>query len=158
MTMMIRVCASLIALLLLCYCPAAGSMALSSLSSSARHQQTAQHRRAFLEISTRRVIIATAPFLVATATTTTAAANAYERRNVGGEGRSPETAAMNEQAYQTSNRLEQQGFKVESLEEQKATLSAALSDYSYDNNRSSSSSSSSSSKKSNEKQQRASKK
>ena len=58
---------------------------------------------------------------------------AYERRDVGDpSSRSPETAAMNEQAYQTQNRLEKQGFKLDTAEEQKAQLSTALSDFSYD--------------------------
>ena len=58
-------------------------------------------------------------------------AGAYERRDVGGANRSPEQAAFNEQAYQTNNRLEKQGFKLDTAEEQKASLTAALADYSY---------------------------
>ena len=59
-------------------------------------------------------------------------ANAYERRDVGGNDRSAATAALNEQAYETNNRLEKSGLKMESAEEQSATLTAALSDFSYD--------------------------
>jgi hypothetical protein len=55
---------------------------------------------------------------------------AYERRDVGGEDRSPEQWAYNEQAYQTNNRLERDGLKLETAEEQKASLSSALSEYS----------------------------
>jgi hypothetical protein len=57
-------------------------------------------------------------------------AAAYERRDVGGEDRSPEQWAYNEQAYQTNNRLERDGLKLETAEEQKASLSSALSEYS----------------------------
>ena len=59
-------------------------------------------------------------------------ANAYERRDVGGNDRSAATAALNEQAYETNNRLEKSGLKMESAEEQSAALTAALSDFSYD--------------------------
>lgn len=55
---------------------------------------------------------------------------AYERRDVGGADRSPEQWAFNEAAYQTNNRLERDGLKLETAEEQKASLSAALSEYS----------------------------
>ena len=48
-----------------------------------------------------------------------------------GPDRSPETAAMNEQAYETNNRLEREGLKLETQAEQKASLTAALSEYSY---------------------------
>jgi hypothetical protein len=41
------------------------------------------------------------------------AANAYERRDVGGESASAETKAMNIQASETNNRLERDGFKLE---------------------------------------------
>jgi hypothetical protein len=39
--------------------------------------------------------------------------NAYERRDVGDENSSAETKAMNDQAYETNNRLERDGFKLE---------------------------------------------
>lgn len=57
---------------------------------------------------------------------------AYERRDVGGDNPSPETAAMNIQAYETQNRLEREGFKLETQAEQKASLTAALQEYSYE--------------------------
>lgn len=41
------------------------------------------------------------------------AAIAYERRDVGGSSPSPETAAMNIQAFETMNRLERDGVKLE---------------------------------------------
>lgn len=58
-------------------------------------------------------------------------ASAYERRDVGGEGMSPEQRALNEQAFATNNRLEKDGLKMETQAEQKASLTAALSEYSY---------------------------
>jgi hypothetical protein len=57
---------------------------------------------------------------------------AYERRDVGGDDRSALTAAMNEQAYQTNNRLEADGFKLDTREEEKERLSTALASFSYD--------------------------
>ena len=59
------------------------------------------------------------------------ASHAYERRDVGGSDRSPETAAMNEMAYRTNNRLERAGFRLDTAEEQSASLTSALSDMSY---------------------------
>jgi hypothetical protein len=59
------------------------------------------------------------------------AALAYERRDVGDETRSAESAAYNIQAYETNNRLERQGMKLETQAEQKASLTAALAEYSY---------------------------
>ena len=56
---------------------------------------------------------------------------AYERRDVGGTSRSPEQAAYNEQAFETNNRLEREGVKLETREEQQASLTAALKDYTY---------------------------
>lgn len=56
---------------------------------------------------------------------------AYERRDVGDESRSAITAAMNEQAYQTNNRLEASGFKLDTREEEQARLSDALASFSY---------------------------
>jgi hypothetical protein len=61
------------------------------------------------------------------------AAHAYERRDVGGSDRSPETAAMNEMAYRTNNRLERAGFRLDTAAEQSASLTSALSDMSYEN-------------------------
>lgn len=61
------------------------------------------------------------------------AAQAYERRDVGAEGsRSAETYAYNLQAYKTNNRLEAEGFKLDTREEEQARLSAAMSSFSYD--------------------------
>jgi hypothetical protein len=59
------------------------------------------------------------------------AAWAYERRDVGDETRSAESAAYNIQAYETNNRLEREGMKLETQAEQKASLTAALAEYSY---------------------------
>jgi hypothetical protein len=58
-------------------------------------------------------------------------AAAYERRDVGDETRSAEQAAYNLQAYETNSRLERQGLKLETQAEQKASLTAALAEYSY---------------------------
>ena len=64
---------------------------------------------------------------------TSAVANAYERRDVGDAGNmSATTAAFNEQAYKTNNRLEVEGFKLDTREEEKAKLSAAMASFSYD--------------------------
>lgn len=59
-------------------------------------------------------------------------AHAYERRDVGGSDRSPETAAMNEMAYRTNNRLESAGFRLDTAAEQSASLTSALSGMSYE--------------------------
>ena len=62
-----------------------------------------------------------------------AAAQAYERRDVGAEGSmSAATYAMNEQAFKTNNRLEAGGFKLDTREEEKAKLNAAMASFSYD--------------------------
>eukprot|EP00548_Thalassiothrix_antarctica_P002098 CAMPEP_0194130286 /NCGR_PEP_ID=MMETSP0152-20130528/1358_1 /TAXON_ID=1049557 /ORGANISM="Thalassiothrix antarctica, Strain L6-D1" /LENGTH=130 /DNA_ID=CAMNT_0038824755 /DNA_START=232 /DNA_END=624 /DNA_ORIENTATION=+ len=61
-----------------------------------------------------------------------AVANAYPRRDVGSEGsRSAGTAAMNEQAYKTNNRLESGGFKFDTPKEEEERLSNALASFSY---------------------------
>ena len=65
-------------------------------------------------------------------------ANAYERRDVGGADRSAVTAAMNEQAFRTNNRLEQSGFKLDTREEEQERLSSALASFSYDSSSSTS--------------------
>ena len=58
---------------------------------------------------------------------------AYERRDVGDEKtRSADTAAMNDQAYRTNNRLEASGFKLDTREEEQARLSSAMASFSYD--------------------------
>jgi hypothetical protein len=59
-------------------------------------------------------------------------AGAFERRDVGDETRSGLSAAFNDQAYQTNSRLEQDGFKFDTREEEKAKLSDALASFSYD--------------------------
>jgi hypothetical protein len=69
--------------------------------------------------------------IIASTACVPAITNAYERRDVGGAERSPEQAAFNEQAYETNNRLERQGLKLDTQEEQKASLAAALAEYSY---------------------------
>lgn len=61
------------------------------------------------------------------------AASAYGRRDVGDPStRSAATAAMNDQAYKTNNRLEQQGFKLDTPEEEQARIRNAMSSFSYD--------------------------
>ncbi|KAG7351296.1 Tat twin-arginine translocation pathway signal sequence protein [Nitzschia inconspicua] len=60
-------------------------------------------------------------------------ASAYERRDVGDDkSRSAITAAFNEQAYLTNNRLEKEGFKLDTREEEQAKLSAAMASFSYE--------------------------
>ena len=59
-------------------------------------------------------------------------ASAYEMREIGDSDRSALTEAMNRQAYETNNRLDRSGFKLDSPEEEKARLSYALSSFSYD--------------------------
>lgn len=92
------------------------------------NKKMSSSRRFFL---TKAVPTGSLAFVVATALAPREA-NAYERRDVGGPDRSPETAAMNIQAYETQNRLEASGFKLDTNEQQAATLASALSDYSYD--------------------------
>eukprot|EP00536_Pseudo-nitzschia_multiseries_P002011 jgi/Psemu1/182594/e_gw1.26.93.1 len=84
-------------------------------------------RRAFLS---QMKITGTAFFV---AGSTPQVVNAYERRDVGEEGsRSAATAAFNEQAFKTNNRLEAEGFKLDTVEEDKAKLSAAMASFSYE--------------------------
>ena len=59
-------------------------------------------------------------------------AQAYEVRPVGGDDRSPATAALNLQAIETNNRLEREGVQLETQAEQISSLSAQLSSYSYE--------------------------
>jgi hypothetical protein len=70
--------------------------------------------------------------LVTAAAPVAEVAHAYERRDVGGSDRSPETAAMNEMAYRTNNRLERAGFRLDTAAEQSASLTSALSGMSYE--------------------------
>jgi hypothetical protein len=83
---------------------------------------------------TRRTAMFWGAGMTALTTTTSQAppVSAYERRDVGDETRSAEQAAYNLQAYETNNRLEREGFKLETQAEQKASLMAALSDYVYE--------------------------
>jgi hypothetical protein len=67
-----------------------------------------------------------------------APASAYEMREVGGADRSGVTQAMNKQAFETNNRLERAGFKLDTRESEKARLADALSSFSYDSSSSSS--------------------
>jgi hypothetical protein len=57
--------------------------------------------------------------------------NAYERRNVGGDNPSAATYALNEQALKTNNRLEAEGYKLQTEAEQTAEAKSFLSSYSY---------------------------
>jgi len=59
------------------------------------------------------------------------AANAYDRE-VGGEGRSATTAALNIAAKQTNARLQSEGFKLDTKEEENAKISEAFASFSYD--------------------------
>mmetsp|Transcript_3306 Transcript_3306/g.6013 ORF Transcript_3306/g.6013 Transcript_3306/m.6013 type:complete len:167 (-) Transcript_3306:4340-4840(-) len=58
-------------------------------------------------------------------------AMAYER-DVGGEGRSSESYAMNLQARETNARLERDGFKLDTKEEEAKRLSDAFATFSYE--------------------------
>jgi hypothetical protein len=60
------------------------------------------------------------------------AASAYERRDVGDDNRSATTAAFNEQAYQTNNRLEREGVKLDTREEEQAKLKDVMTSFSYE--------------------------
>ena len=66
-------------------------------------------------VSTRRAWLWTAAGVVVSVVVAPGgtAVKAYERRDVGGSDASPETKAMNEQAYQTQSRLERAGLRVE---------------------------------------------
>jgi hypothetical protein len=84
-------------------------------------------RRTMFESCRKSVVAAGASFLLPVRAT------AYERRDVGDpKTRSPSTAAMNEQAYQTNNRLEASGFKLDTREEEQARLSSAMASFSYE--------------------------
>lgn len=65
------------------------------------------------------------------------AANAFEKREIGGEGRSAETAAFNIQNQKTYERLEKSGFPLDTRAEEQARLNDALSSFSYPSNTSS---------------------
>ncbi|KAG7354396.1 hypothetical protein IV203_003752 [Nitzschia inconspicua] len=88
---------------------------------------TAHSRRNFLQhqVATAAVLGVGSSFVQS--------ASAYERRDVGDEkSRSAITAAFNEQAYLTNNRLEKEGFKLDTREEEQAKLSAAMASFSYE--------------------------
>ena len=59
------------------------------------------------------------------------AAHAYDAE-VGGRFRSAETSALNSQAKETNSRLERDGFKLDSREEEAAKISSALGSFSYE--------------------------
>lgn len=64
---------------------------------------------------------------------TPTAAKAYERRDVGDPASmSAATYAFNLQAVKTNNRLEAEGFKLDTREEEKAKISAAMASFSYE--------------------------
>jgi hypothetical protein len=58
-------------------------------------------------------------------------ASAYER-DVGGTSMSAETAAFNLQARKTNARLEKDGFKLDTKEEEQARLADAMASFSYE--------------------------
>lgn len=61
------------------------------------------------------------------------AASAYPRRDVGDPStRSATTSALNDQAFKTNNRLEQQGFKLDTPEEEQDRIRSAMASFSYD--------------------------
>jgi len=112
------------------------------VASSPPSTTTETTRRAFCRIAvatTAGVWTAQQHVVGCTCGSCASSANAFERRDVGGDGASPETKAMNEQAYQTQSRLEKAGLRMETAEEQSASLTAALSGYSYSDSSSSSS-------------------
>ena len=106
---------------------------LSLPPSQQRHQQQQLQQQA--ATTTRRAfgdnLLMTATAAVAAFGIAAPPAKAYERRDVGGANMSPETAAFNIQAYETNNRLEREGLKLETQAEQQASLTAALAEYSY---------------------------
>jgi hypothetical protein len=81
-------------------------------ASSLRPSSSTVERRTFMS----RISFALIGVVTSTAMTTAqihSVASAYERRDVGGPDASPETKAMNLQAYETNNRLERDGVKLE---------------------------------------------
>jgi hypothetical protein len=109
-------------------------------SLSCRQQQQQQQQ----QISSRRIFVskaataATVVFLPGLRSLIPESASAYERRDVGDGSRSAATAAFNEQAYQTNSRLEKEGFKLDTREEEKAKLSEAMASFSYESSSSTS--------------------
>ena len=100
----------------------------TSWSLSINNEQAVTSRRTFAR---QLLTLPAAVVAVGAGTAAPTAATAYERRDVGGEGRSAETAAYNIQAMETNARLEREGFKLETQAEQQASLTAALADYAY---------------------------
>ena len=90
--------------------------------------------RAMVSKPTRRAFLnqsgLTGAFLLGLTPT---AAKAYERRDVGDPASmSAATYAFNLQAVKTNNRLEAEGFKLDTREEEKAKISAAMASFSYE--------------------------
>ena len=110
---------------------------VDSLSSHSQQQQQSSCRRTFLGKAT--TVATTVAFLPGLQSLILPeSASAYERRDVGDDNRSATTAAYNEQAYQTNNRLEKEGFKLDTREEEKAKLSEAMASFSYESSSSTS--------------------
>ena len=85
------------------------------------------------EISRRNLLKTTVASGVASFVVGVSDASAYPRRDVGDPAtRSAATTAMNDQAFKTNNRLEQQGFKLDTAEEEQARLSSAMASFSYE--------------------------
>lgn len=86
-----------------------------------------------LTTTRRKLLKTTVATTVASIAVQAKDASAYDRRDVGDPAtRSAATAAMNDQAFKTNNRLEQQGFKLDTFEEEQARLSSAMASFSYD--------------------------
>eukprot|EP00980_Cylindrotheca_fusiformis_P023373 scaffold10429_cov126-Cylindrotheca_fusiformis.AAC.4 len=84
-------------------------------------------------VSRRMMLQATITSGVASSFLHMDAASAYPRRDVGDPAtRSAATSALNDQAYKTNNRLEQQGFKLDTAEEEQDKIRSAMSSFSYD--------------------------
>ena len=102
-------------------------LSLSFLALVAGWSQETTCRRSLFDSCRASFVAAGVSFLVPST------ANSYERRDVGDpKTRSPSTAAMNEQAYQTNNRLEASGFKLDTREEEQTRLSSAMASFSYE--------------------------
>ena len=105
----------------------------SSLSMSNQEEDSTAavvSRRSFSSSIAR--FIATGSAAAVATVTNNDAAMAYERRDVGDDNRSMITAAFNEAAYRTNNRLEAEGFKLDTREEEAKKLSDAMKSFSYD--------------------------
>ena len=105
----------------------------SSLSVSNQQEESTAgvvSRRSFSSYIAR--FIAAGSAAAVTSVANNDAAMAYERRDVGDDNRSMITAAFNEAAYRTNNRLEAEGFKLDTREEEAKKLSDAMKSFSYD--------------------------